>query len=256
MKNKTLGFIGGGRITKIFLQAFANKQQHFSSIVVYEINAEVLSELSSQFQDIQPTDDLQLTAKQDVVFIALHPPAIMDALDLIKNVVSDKTIIVSLAPKISIGKLHQKLGTPNIIRMIPNATSFINEGYNPLCFSEQYHLERESISSMLEVLGNTFEVPEEQLEAYAIISAMLPTYFWFQFKSIAALGTQMGLTDEQANDAIYHTMIAALNTLYRSGKSTDEVIDLIPVKPIGDYEDQVSKIYEDTLLPLYNKIKP
>jgi pyrroline-5-carboxylate reductase len=256
MQNKTLGFIGGGRITKIFLQAFANKDQRFKAVVVYDINSEVLSGLHSLFPDIQQTDDLLLTAKQDIVFIALHPPVIMDTLELIKEVLSDKTIIVSLAPKISIGKIHQKLGTPNMIRMIPNATSFINEGYNPVCFSKQFDLERESISSMLEVLGTTFEVPEEQLEAYAIISAMLPTYFWFQFKSLAALGTQMGLTNEQANEAIYHTMIAAMNTLYRSGKSADEVIDLIPVKPIGGYEAQVNMIYEETLMPLYAKIKP
>jgi pyrroline-5-carboxylate reductase len=256
MQNKTLGFIGGGRITKIFLQAFANKDQRFKAVVVYDINSEVLSGLSSQFQDIQTSDDLLLTAKQDIVFIALHPPAIMDTLELIKEVVSDKTIIVSLAPKISSGKLHQKLDTPNIIRMIPSATSFINEGYNPVCFSEQFDLERELVSGLFEVLGTTFEVAEEQLEAYAIISAMLPTYFWFQFKSLAALGTQMGLTNEQANEAIYHTMIAAMNTLYRSGKSADEVIDLIPVKPIGGYEAQVNMIYEGTLLSLYNKIKP
>ena len=256
MKNKTLGFIGGGRITKILLQAFKNKNQHFKSVVVYDINAEVLSELSSQFPDIKPTDDLQLTAKQNVVFIALHPPVIMDTLELIKDLVSDKTVVVSLAPKISIGKIHQKLEISNIIRMIPNATSFINEGYNPICFSKQFDLERELVSGMFEVLGTTFEVPEEQLEAYAIISAMLPTYFWFQFKSLAALGAQMGLTDEQSNEAIYHTMIAALNTFFRSGKSADMVIDLIPVKPIGSYEEQVNKIYEETLLPLYNKIKP
>jgi len=34
MKTKSLGFIGGGRITKIFLQALANEQIELSSVLV------------------------------------------------------------------------------------------------------------------------------------------------------------------------------------------------------------------------------
>ena len=40
MKTKSLGFIGGGRVTKIFLQAFANKKSDFQEIVVFDTNTE------------------------------------------------------------------------------------------------------------------------------------------------------------------------------------------------------------------------
>ncbi len=40
MKTKTLGFIGGGRITRIFLQAFRNKDVSFDDVVVYDHNPE------------------------------------------------------------------------------------------------------------------------------------------------------------------------------------------------------------------------
>ena len=49
METSTLGFIGGGRVTKIFLQAFANKKATFEKIVVFDINADVLSSLKSTF---------------------------------------------------------------------------------------------------------------------------------------------------------------------------------------------------------------
>ena len=35
MKTPTLGFIGGGRVTRIILQAFKNKSVKFESIKVY-----------------------------------------------------------------------------------------------------------------------------------------------------------------------------------------------------------------------------
>jgi len=37
---------------------------------------------------------------------------------------------------------------------------------------------------------------------------------------------------------------------------TDEVMDLIPVKPIGEEEITIKNIYTEKLLAVYGKIKP
>ena len=84
MITKSLGFIGGGRVTKIFLQAFRNRSAEFRSISVYDTNPEVLTALKNQFPAIFTFDSVSLVAKQDIVFIALHPPVIMDTLEKIK----------------------------------------------------------------------------------------------------------------------------------------------------------------------------
>ena len=147
---KSLGFIGGGRITKIILQALANRQIELSSVLVCDANPEVLKSLGKQFLEIQTTDSCQLAAKKEIVFIALHPPVIMETLEQIKASVSVKTQVVSLAPKISIEKIASKLATKNVARMIPNATSYINEGYNPVSFSAEYPSgEKQSLFEML-----------------------------------------------------------------------------------------------------------
>jgi pyrroline-5-carboxylate reductase len=51
-------------------------------------------------------------------------------------------------------------------------------------------------------------------------------------------------------------MLAALRTYFYSGLQPDEVMDLIPVKPIGEHEAQIKTIYNDKLIPLFEKIKP
>ena len=255
MKTKSLGFIGGGRITKIFLQAFANKQQQFNKVVVFEPNADVLDALKNQFPFIE-SGDLNQAASQSAVFIALHPPMIMETLGKIADVVSDKALVISLAPKITIEKFASKLKTANIARMIPNATSYINEGYNPVAFAGSFdQVDKNGVLEMLKMLGNTFEVEEQKLEAYAILSAMLPTYFWFQWNELIKLADPMGLTEEESNVAIQQTLQAAMNLYFESGLSPEQVMDLIPVKPIGDSEEQITAIYQEKLMGLYQKIK-
>ncbi len=257
MKTESLGFVGGGRITKIFLQALTNKQIKLSSVVVYDTNSEVLNALKKQFPMINITDSCELTAQQEIVFIALHPPVIMETVEKMKVSVSEKTQIVSFAPKISIEKIASKLATKKIARMIPNATSYINEGYNPVSFSAEFSsTEKQSLFELLKTLGKTFEVAESKLEAYAIVSAMLPTYFWFQWKEMQKLGLQMGLNETESKETVQQTLLAAIELFYNSGLSNDEVIDLIPVKPISEHEAQISEIYQTKLMGLFQKIKP
>jgi pyrroline-5-carboxylate reductase len=257
MKTKSIGFIGGGRITKILLQAFQNKNVKFSKVVVTDTNNEVTTNLKKNFPLVE-NGAPSLAASQDIVFISLHPPVIMDTLDLLKNSFKSNSIVISLAPKISIEKISSKLGTvKNIARLIPNATSYINEGYNPICFSKGFGKdEKKEILDILKLLGDTFEVAEAKLESYAIMSAMLPTYFWFQWNELADIGQKIGLSEKESVASIHETLVASLNLMYKSGLTANEVIDLIPVKPIGEHESQITEIYKTRLLVLFEKIRP
>jgi len=254
---QSIGFIGGGRVTKILLQAFSNKDAKFSKIVVTEPSPDVTANLKKSFPDIQ-VDNASVAASQDIIFISLHPPVVMDTLELIKGSINSSTIVISLAPKITIVKIASKLNqTKNIARLIPNATSFINEGYNPVCFSTDFSAkEKQQVLDLLRLLGNTFEVKEEKLESYAIMSAMLPTYFWFQWKELAEIGQKIGLSEKESNDSINDTLIASLSLMFKSGLTPHEVMDLIPVKPIGEHETQIAEIYKAKLIGLFEKIKP
>jgi len=257
METKSLGFIGGGRITRIFLQAFANKETDFSSIVVSDTNVELLNDLKKRYPKINIIDTPSLPAKQELVFIALHPPVIGGVLDQISQEVTENSIVVSLAPKITIEKIGIKLKTPNIARLIPNATSYINEGYNPVTFAAGFNpIEKAATLDLLKILGTTFEVDEPKLEAYAILSAMLPTYFWFQWNELCKLGAQMGLSEEESNASVQQSLVAAINLMFESKLSPEKVMDLIPVKPIGEHEAQILEIYQTKLMGLFAKIKP
>ncbi|MGB8489942.1 MAG: NAD(P)-binding domain-containing protein [Bacteroidales bacterium] len=255
--NQSLGFIGGGRVTRIILQAFKNKSAPFNSIVVADTNKDVTDNLKKSFPDIR-IGDASAAAAQEIVFISLHPPVVLDTLEIIKGSFDSNTILISLAPKITIAKISSKLTqVTKIARLIPNATSYINEGYNPVCFSSGLAGNtKQEILCRLRLLGYTFEVPEEKLESYAIMSAMLPTYFWFQWRELADIGAKIGLTEKECSDSINDTIIASLNLMFKSGLKPEEVIDLIPVKPIGEHESQITDIYRTKLIGLFEKIKP
>ena len=249
------GIIGGGRITKIFLQALKNNHESLNRFSVFDVNSEITERLKIQFPEIDICS-LDTAASQDMVIIALHPPVIMETLGKIKANIADSTHVVSFAPKITIAKISDTLGGINrVIRMIPNAPSIIGKGYNPACFSEAFS--KEEISgyfNFFSPMGETLEVEEAKLEAYAIIAAMGPTYLWFQLYKLVELSTDFGLSEIESIDAVRKMISGSVDTMF-SEYTKEEVLDLIPVKPIGDHEAEILNAYDTKLKGLYNKLK-
>ncbi len=257
MKPTTIGFIGGGRITRIFLQGFQNKSVEFKSIKVYDHNPDTVEALKNEFPEVERTESPAEAAKAEVVVIAVHPPVVMEILEKIAGTVNEKTYVVSLAPKITIAQITDKLKIANVVRMIPNATSFINRGYNPVTYHEaMLKQEQKFIKKLFSPLGRTFRTEEYKLEGYAIVSGMLPTYFWFQWQELENIAQQTGLSPEESRKAILSTLKRAADLYFKSGLTPTEVMDLIPVKPISDNEEEIKNTLNTKLLGLYNKIKP
>ena len=82
---KSIGFIGGGRVARIILGGLDRGKKWPGSVIVSDTNSDVLKDLKKRFPKIKAAgEDLKKSAATDVVFIALHPPAIMGILGEIK----------------------------------------------------------------------------------------------------------------------------------------------------------------------------
>jgi pyrroline-5-carboxylate reductase len=257
MTEKSIGFIGGGRITRIFLEAFRRSRAVFREIVVSDPEANRLADLQAGFPEIRASTSNAGPAAKDYVFAAVHPPVLPQALREISGVLSGEAIVISLAPKVSIRAMSESLaGFSRIVRLIPNAPSLIQEGYNPVSFSSALSPgDRTALREVFRSLGESPEVPEEDLEAYAVLAAMGPTYFWFQWLELERLGRSFGLSAEDARRALGKMTEGAVRTLFSSGLSAERVLDLIPVKPLEADQDTIRQIYASRLEPLFKKLK-
>ena len=256
MKDKTAGFIGGGRVARIILGGLKKAGNMPGDVVVSDANRDTLEKFKADYPEIRivPNNNSE-AAVQDLVFLGLHPPA--DALAEIKGSLKPEAILISLAPKFSIEKLTQMLGGfHRIVRMIPNAPSIIGQGFNPVAYAKTMHVsDRQALQTYFGALGKCPEVEEDRLEAYAVITAMGPTYLWFQLEELNKLAFSFGMTRAEAEDGISKMVAGTLNTLFESGMPAAEVMDLIPVKPLGEEENAIRQIYRSKLDPLYKKLK-
>lgn len=256
MQSRSVGFVGGGRITAIFLEALGGRGLALERVTVSDTNPEVLQKLALRFPAIATTPDNAVAASRDRVFLALHPPALKAALPAVAPRLSAEAVVVSLAPVLSIARLSELLGGfGRLARVLPNAASIVHEGFNPVAFSEALPADaRAEIEALLDGLGAHPVVPERSLEAYAILAAMGPTYFWFQWQELRQMAAAFGLSAEEADGALRSMLLGAVRTFFDAGLSPAQVLDLVPVKPLAEAEPSILQAYRDTLPALHARL--
>ena len=259
MREKTIGFVGGGRVARIMLGGWARAGQTPEQVVVSDLDPKVLTRLSNAFPNVRPVEnDNPQAASQDIVFLAVHPPHVGAVLADVKSRLKPDAILISLAPKWTIEKLGALLnGFRRIARMIPNAPSIVGQGFNPIAYgSSLTEQDRNDLAELFEGLGKSPEVEERKLESYAILTAMGPTYFWPQLYELQSLAQSFGLTGSEASAGLAVMVAGAVAAMNDAGLSPEEVQDLIPVKPLAELQPTILEGYRTKLTAVIEKIRP
>jgi prephenate dehydrogenase len=114
MLSHTIGFVGGGRITAILLEALGGRGLALERVTVSDSGAEVLARLKARFPAIATTADNAEAASRERVFLALHPPALKAVLpELAPRLRRDAVVVPSRSLREahwSPGARHQRRG--------------------------------------------------------------------------------------------------------------------------------------------------
>ena len=252
---KTMGFIGGGRIVRIMLEGWQRSGSLLPEIVVYDQSEETVAALKEAFPQVR-SGSLAEACSQDLVFGALHPPVLREALPEIGQHLQADAVFCSLAPVIRLAGLQQMLGGfTRLARFIPSASSIIGAGFNPVSFDEALPQDAHSaLQAVLAPLGSCPEVDDKMLETYAVLTAMGPTYFWFQFEELRQMALSWGMDAETANQALAGMLHGAVDTLFAGDLPADRVMDLIPVRPMAEDENAIREMMQTRLGTIYSKL--
>ena len=256
--NHRIGFVGAGRICKIFLEAWQKANLSNLSITLFDADPNKSAELAKAYRNCRAASGMdELVNSCSILFLAIHPPAFQHVMPEIQRCSGKPELILSLSPKITIKQIQEGTGVHHIIRSIPNAPSVIGKGYNVYAAEPTLSIQKiKAINNLFSPLGEFARVDEELLESYAAITGMGPTYLWFLFDHLRALAIQFGLPEQDAANAVHAMLIGASETLFKSGLSKEQVFDLIPAYPLKPKESEITQVYSEVIESLYSKLKP
>ena len=251
----SIGFVGAGRIARIMLEGWKRAGVPPKEVLVFDSQAPAASKLAAAYGSVKVTS-LAEVAACDLVVVGLHPPALAEVLPKVAQYLRPNAIVLSLAPKVRLAALSGLLGGfARVARQNPNAPSIVDRGFNPIAFADALsQADRQALLDLVKPLGECPIVEDRLIEAYALISAMGPTYLWFQFLELQRLGVEFGLSENAAREAVAAMVHGAAATLLESDLAAADVVDLVPVKPLTGDEESFVAAYRDHLRPLHAKL--
>jgi pyrroline-5-carboxylate reductase len=239
LKNKKLGFIGGGNMAEALIKGLVAASFFDSkNIFVSEPSKSKRDALHTKYK-IKTTDDNdELGKKCDILIFAVKPQVLKEVLRDIRSVVGSDKLLISVAAGVPICIIDRVLRGDSkkkfsVVRTMPNTPSLVQEGVTAIASGN--HVSKAGVKiahRIFEAVGQTVDVEENHLDAVTGLSGSGPAYIFMLIESLSDAGVKMGLSREVANTLTIQTVLGSAKLARESGKHPGELKDMV-TSPAG-----------------------
>lgn len=163
-----------------------------------------------QFDVYNNLDDC--LSKADLVFIAVKPFHSKNLFKIMKPMLNDDQIFVSLMAGVTIETIQQQLGKSKVVRTMPNLPAQVGKGVTSYTESETVSkIELLMVRNLLDTTGTSIHVATENfIDASTGISGSGPAYVFYFMQSMLEAALKMGFSDYDSKVLVSNTFEGAI----------------------------------------------
>ena len=162
----------------------------------------------------------------EVVLLAVKPQNMDEVLPLIGKVITEKTLIISIAVGITSSFIVKSLGIGKaaVVRAMPNTPALVGKGVTGLAKGEFATDAQLTVAkNLLEAVGQVVVVNEGQIDVVAAASGSGPAYYFYVTELLIEAAVSHGLSRDVAQVLVENTFVGS-SALFES--SDDDVVEL------------------------------
>ena len=227
-----LGFIGCGKMAGAIIKGIIKSDFiKPENILASKSNPDNLEEVSKKLGVRITTDNTQVTAFADIIFIGVKPNQVKNVLTEIKPLITQDKLIVSMAAGVKIADIENILQGAKIIRIMPNTPVNVNEGMTGIVIGEKVSgKDLETVNKIFDSIGKSIVVEESQIDIVTAISGSGPAFFYKIINDIAHAGEKLGLDYDKALLLSIQTAIGSAKMALNRNISMEELISNVATK--------------------------
>lgn len=220
--NKKLLIIGGGNMGLAIAGGIVkSKVYRKKDIVFIERNQERISFLKKTNYLVSNKVTKRHKGILGII-LAVKPSDISNALVELKNIISSRALIISIAAGIRIKEIASFLFPAQpICRVMPNTPCQIREGMSAITFNKHISKkQKEMVSKMFQALGKTVIMKDEKyFDVVTALSGSGPAYFCLLIECLIKSARKLGLDQEISSSLVLQTAIGTMSMLSKTNIS-------------------------------------
>lgn len=214
---------GGGRMGEAFVAGLLRGDTVGpEGLLVVEVDSRRRDYLGRAFPGVSVASGLPVresAAEFDLLLVAVKPADLERLLEAVKERVPPTVVVLSIAAGVRIASLRRHLGPEfKIVRAMPNLGATVGAGVSAYSAGEGVSDgERSLARQVLEAVGPAIEVHEKKLNAVTALSGSGPAYAFLLAEAMESAAAKLGISREEAEVLIPHTILAAGLLLAEAG---------------------------------------
>lgn len=242
---KQIAVIGAGNIGRILLERLSLNGMPDAKMLVCDSDEDRAGRASRRFGPRACALTDEAIYASDIFLLTAPPKATLDILKTLAPNLHQEQIVVSFAAAVSMSRLEAVVPSGvMVVRVMPNAPSKVGKGMNPVAYGKNVTPEaRRMIESILQTLGATIEVKDEQMNwcvglTGAAMRSLLPV-----LEGMTQAGIEAGFAEEDARHMTAQVMLGTAALVLESDLYFDEIKSLTPMETVD--EAAVRKLFAD-----------
>ena len=224
-----IGFIGMGNMGYSMLKGVLNYLNP-QDIIFTCLSSEKKEKISNETGVRYAESNAECANSAKYIILAVKPQVYNTVLKNIQNVITEESVIISLAPGITIAAIKEELGADiKIVRAMPNTPALVGEGMTGICYEngELDFAEKEFVEQFFNSFGKVVTVPEKLMSGVVCASGSSPAYVYMFIEALADSVVKYGIPRQEAYKLVAQTVLGSakmvLETCEHPGKLKDNV---------------------------------
>ena len=225
-----IGFIGLGNMAKAMIGGILKEGAAKPQEIIGSARTDKTIEAVREQCGIHTVQDNRVVAKEaDVLFLAIKPVFFPEVIAQIKDSVSSKTLIVSIAAGKTLSYLQNAFGEEyKVIRCMPNTPALVGEGCTGVCAGEKVtNEEMKTVLRLLRTFGSASVVPERLMDVVVGVSGSSPAYVVLFIEAMADEAVAEGMPRAQAYEFAARSVLGSAKMVLETGKHPGELKDMV-----------------------------
>jgi pyrroline-5-carboxylate reductase len=223
MLAKTVGFMGAGRMATALGRGLVRAGKVRSDAISAtdpsdEARRTFLAEVPGANAG---NDNVTAVGQADVVFLAVKPQTMSEALAALKDTLRSDALVVSIAAGVTLERLAAGLPSgQRLVRVMPNTPCLIGQGASGYSLGKHAtKADGELVATLLSAVGVAFEVPENMLDAVTGLSGSGPAFVYSMIEALTTGGVNAGLPADLAAELAARTAAGAAAMVLQTGET-------------------------------------
>ncbi len=224
-----IGFIGCGNMGNAMMQGILKAEKcRLDEVMVSAKTEGTLAERAKLGVRIT-RDNCEVAAFADLLFLAVKPQFYAEVIAEIKDAVTERQLIVSIAPGRTLEWLKSQFGKDvKLIRTMPNTPAMVGEGMTGLCVNE--HVTKEETTTVCEIcggFGQTEVISENLMDVVTSVSGSSPAYVFLFIEAMADAAVADGMPRAKAYKFAAQAVLGSAKMVLETGKHPGELKDMV-----------------------------